>query len=386
MRPDRTFRIRKTIKGEQAMKKKMSMLLLSVVLVIMTAACGGGNGGEGASNAASGGAGTSNGKTEYTFKVANVLASSDVSSHGLDKFAELVAEKSGGRVKVELFHGGSLGSGAETFEAVKNGNLDMAADSFANLASITPAFEIFHMPFLFESRAQALAAFGSEKIKERVDSELESTNLKWFASFEIGGPREVGTSKKKIEKMEDFQGMKLRASRSPLEIAAQEAWGATGVTVDWPETPEAVRLGMVDGLTVPYASFHSAKFYEGGLIKYMLDLNFQWYSSVTVVNKDKWAALPEDVRNILTEAVQEAQAWHVDYLADYITQNIKEMKEAGVEIYALPEEEYAKIRDITKEKVWSEFVGKEGLPQDKLDLILSEIESVEGEGWGYSID
>ena len=78
------------------------------------------------------------------------------------------------------------------------------------------------------------------------------------ATFEIGGPREIGTSSKKIETAADLAGMKFRASRSPLEIASHEAWGAAGVTVDWPETPEALRLGMVDGLTVPYASFYSA--------------------------------------------------------------------------------------------------------------------------------
>ena len=325
-------------------------------------------------------------EAEYVFKVANVLAPNDVTAHGLNKFAEIAAQKSNGRVKVEVFHGGQLGSGVETFEAVKNGNLDMASDSFANLASITPAFEIFHLPFLFESRNQALAAFNSGKIKERVDSELAESKLKWFASFEIGGPREVGTSKKKIEKMEDFEGMKLRASRSPLEIAAQEAWGARGVTVDWPETPESIRLGMVDGLTVPYASFYSAKFHEGGLIKYMLDLNFQWYSLVTVVNKEKWESLPEDIQTILSESVAEAQSWHVDFVSEYITENVKEMKEAGVDVYSLSESEYNRIKETTRDKVWSGFVGKEGLPQDKLDLILAEIESVEGDGWGYTID
>lgn len=377
------------------MGKKWSMIVLILVMVMVAAACGGpntdnggstssGNGGSNAGNEAQ--RPNSDVEPEYTFKVANVLASSDISSHGLDKFAELVEQKSDGKIQVELFHGGQLGSGAETFEAVKNGNLDMAADSFANLASITPAFEIFHMPFLFESRAQALAAFNSDKIKERVDSELAENSLKWFTSFEIGGPREVGTSKKKIEKAEDFHGMKLRASRSPLEIAAQEAWGATGVTVDWPETPESVRLGMVDGLTVPYASFHSAKFHEGGLIKYMLDLNFQWYSSVTVINKEKWESLPEEIRTIMEESAQEAQQWHIDYLSDYISEGIKEMREAGVEIYSLPEAEFNKIKEMTKEKVWNEFIGTEGIPQDKLDLILSEIESVTGTGWGYELE
>ncbi|MFD0959912.1 TRAP transporter substrate-binding protein [Paenibacillus chungangensis] len=359
--------------------KKWFVGLVATAMVTVLGACGG-------SDAPSGKTSDGGEKETYEFKVANVLSASDVTAYGLDKFAEIAAEKSDGRIKVEVLHGGQLGSGVETFEAVKNGNIDMASDSFANLASITPAFEIFHLPFLFDSREQALAAFRSEKIKDRVNSELAESNLSWFASFEIGGPREVGTSKKKISKLEDFEGLKLRASRSPLEIAAQEAWGAKGVTVDWPETPEAVRLGMVDGLTVPYASFYSGQFHEGGLIKYLLDLNFQWYSLVTVVNKDKWAELPEDIRQILSESIQEAQEWHVDFLSDYITENIQKMTEAGVEVYALPDEEQSRMKDVTKEKVWSEFVGQKGIPQDKLDLILSEIENVDGSGWGYSIN
>src|SRR5699024_4680300 len=139
----------------------------------------------------------------------------------------------------------------------------------------------------------------------------------------------------KLESLDDFKGLKLRASRSPLEIASQEAWGAKGVTVDWPETPESVRLGMVDGLTVPYASFYSAKFHEGALIQYMLDLNFQNYASVLVINDELWDGLPEDIQNILIEAEEEAKEWHIDFVSDYITENIEEMKAEGVEIYSL---------------------------------------------------
>lgn len=324
-------------------------------------------------------------QAEYTFKVSNVLSEQDVTAFGLNKFAELVAEKSNGRIEVEVFHGGQLGSGVETFEAVKNGYLDFAGDSFANLASITQAFEIFHFPFLFESRAQMLNALNSEKVQDQVNSELADVGLVWFATYEIGGPREVGTSDKKIETAEDLQGMKFRASRSPLEIGSHEAWGAAGVTVDWPGTPEAVRLGMVDGLTVPYASFYSAKFHEGNLINYILDLNFQNYALVIVGNAEKMAALPEDVRALLEEASAEAQAWHVNFVSDYITQNIQEMKDAGVEIYSLPQAEYTKVRDMTVDAVWPRFIGQEGMSQEKLDLIRSEAGAIGTDGWGYSL-
>jgi TRAP-type C4-dicarboxylate transport system substrate-binding protein len=320
---------------------------------------------------------------EHVFKVANVLAESDVTGYGLNRFAELVGEKSDGRIEVRLFHGGQLGSGVETFEAVKNGHLDLAADSFANLASITPAFEVFHLPFLFSSRAEMLAVYRSDAVREQVNAELAEVGLHWFATFEIGGPREVGTSRRRITKAADLEGLKFRASRSPLEIAAQEAWGAKGVTVDWTETPEAVRLGMVDGLTVPYASFYSARFYEGGLIRYLLDLNFQTYALVVVVNSGAWEALPIEVKATLDEAAREAEAWHVDFVGDYISKNIQEMRAAGVEINTLPASEEEKLKMRTKEAVWGEFVGRPGISQAKLELIQQEIQGVDGDGWGY---
>lgn len=321
---------------------------------------------------------------DYTFRFANVLSATDVTAFGIDKFAELAKEMSDGKITVQVFHGGQLGSGVETFEAVRNGHLDFAADSFANLASITPAFEVFHFPFLFESRAQLLGAMGSAAVQGQVNEELRPTNLKWFATFEIGGPRQVGTSRKKIGTAADLAGIKLRASRSPLEIASQEAWGAAGVTVDWPETPEALRLGMVDGLTVPYASFYSAKFHEGGLVKYILDLNFQNYASVIVVNHDKFEGLPPEVREILTKAAAEAQAWHVEFVSEYVTGNIAAMTAAGVEITTLPEADYVAVRDATIEKVWSQFVGRAGMSQEKIDLIKAEAGPVGDGGWGYT--
>ncbi|SFD87630.1 TRAP-type C4-dicarboxylate transport system, substrate-binding protein [Lentibacillus persicus] len=371
------------------MIKRSVLVLFSLAFFMLLLGCVGGNGesdGDAASKDNNSSSESSDsGDAEYEFQVANVLAESDVSSYGLDKFEELVEEKSDGNIQIEVLHGGQLGSGVETFEAVKNGNLDFAADSFANLASITPAFEMFHLPFLFESRDQLLNAFNSDVIKEQINGELESDSLKWFTTFEIGGPRVIGTSDTKVTSLDDLEGMTFRASRSPLEIASQEAWGAKGQTVDWPETPESVRLGMVDGLTVPYASFHSAQFHEGDLINYIADVSFQNYASVTAVNTEMWAELPDDVKTILEESQQEAREWHIDFVGDYVTENINEMKDAGVEIYSVSDENYEEIKEATKDTVWDEFIGNEGMSQEKLDLIQEEIGPVGDGGWGYDI-
>lgn len=323
---------------------------------------------------------------EYTFRMANVLSETDVTAFGINKFAEFVDEKSDGNIRIETFHGGQLGSGVETFEAVMNGNLDFAADSFANLATITPAFEVFHFPFLFNSRDQLINAMKSQRVQDRVNDELSPTGLRWFTTFEIGGPRQLGTTEERIETADDLDGLNLRASRSPLEIAAQESWGASGVTVDWPETPEALRLGMVDGLTVPYASFYSARFHEGNLINYILDMNFQNYALVIVANDEQFASLPTAVQNTLTEAAAEATEWHINFVSDYVTQNIQEMKDAGVEVYSLPESEQSEVRQMTIDTVWPEFIGRTGMEQEKVDLIREESGPVGDGDWGYSID
>src|SRR5699024_7970149 len=130
----------------------------------------------------------------------------------------------------------------------------------------------------------------------------------------------------------------------------------------------------------------SGKFHEGSLIKYMLDLNFQNYASVAVIDKDMWDELPEDIQEILIEAEEEAKEWHIDLVSDYITENIEEMKDEGVEIYSLPDEEYEKVKEVTKDEVWDEFVGDEGMSQEKLDIIIEEMGTDDDGDWGYEID
>ena len=137
---------------------------------------------------------------------------------------ELVKAKTGGKMIIKTFHGGQLGSGKETFEAVKTGFLDVAVDSYANMYTLTPAFEPFHLPYIFESRNQQLAAFKNQNIRGRVDATLKKVGLKWLLALEYA-PRQIGTSKKAIKVPGDLAGLKLRASRSPAGDSHPQGMG-----------------------------------------------------------------------------------------------------------------------------------------------------------------
>ena len=317
-------------------------------------------------------------KAKYKIRLSNVVPQQDHIGKGYDKFAELVEQKSDGEVKVNVFHGGQLGSGKETFEAAKAGFIEMASDSYANIVTLTPAFEPFHLPYIFESRKQELAAFKSDAIRDRIDKMLESIGLKWLVTFEFG-PRQICTTKKKVLVPDDLKGLKLRASRSPLEIAAHKSWGAASMTIDWPEVFDALRMGMIDGYTVTLDAVWSVKHYE--LIKYIGVLSFQVYGDVAVCNKAWWDKLPPETQKLITEAAREAEAYHEKILTDYVNMNIREMKAAGTDIYGYSKEQKAAFKQEAM-KVWDQFSGTT-CPKDYVDFIVKEIGPPGDGGWGF---
>lgn len=356
------------------MKNKMMGYLIIVLTLIMISAC------------SSSSEEVANENGEYKFKMANVSEKSNIVSEGLEKFSEIVEEKSDGKIEVEIIHDSQLGTGVETFEAVRDNNLDFAADSFANLKSVTPAFEAFHLPFLFESKEQAWNGFYDEEVQEMLNDELSENNLRFFSLLDMGGPRQISTTNYKVESLDDLTKKKLRASRSPMEVEMQKSWGASGETVDWPDVPESLRLGMVDGITVSYPYILSAKLYEGDLINYIADINSQWYAYVTVVNEDTWSELPEDIQEILTESIREAEDWHNDYVKEKVEQDIADLREEGVEIYSIPDSAYEEIKQKTIDATWDKFIGEPGVSQEKVDAIEDAKGSAGDRDWGYSLE
>jgi len=315
---------------------------------------------------------------DYTLKLANVMPAGDHVALACDRFAELVGEKTNGKIDIKTFHGGQLGSGKETFEAVKTGFLDIAADSYANMYTLTPAFEPFHLPYIFEARNQQLAAFRNTKVRGKVDEALEKISLKWLMALEYA-PRQIGTTKKPVHQPADLAGLKLRASRSPLEIETHKAWGATGVTIDWPQVPEALKLGIVDGETVGYDSMESAKHHIDS-IHYVNELNFQSYGVAVVVNSKWWGKLPDWGKKAMEEAAFESMTWHEKMFAKYVNDAKREMVKAGVKVYIPDEATGRQFRDLARSKVWPKFVGKT-IDKQFVDLIQKEVGAPEKGDW-----
>ena len=297
-------------------------------------------------------AGTALGVDKYKFRVSSVNYGKHHVSQGVSKWAEIVNKKSDGKITILHFPASQLGSGKETFEAVRAGFLDFAADSFANIVTLSRAFEVFHLPYIFESREQGLKALDSATVKEMVDNVLGEVNLKWIQSFDYGF-RKIATTNVEVRNPTQLRGLKIRVSRSPSEIAPLKMFKAAPVTIDWGETYQALKTGVITGLNIPFVEYWTGKVYE--VVKYVSEnSDTNWVAQVTVTNKKKWESLPQDVRNILIESAREAETWHRQEYKRQYKSAYENLLTKGVKIYKLTPDERAVWIEAGK-KTWAQF-------------------------------
>src|SRR5699024_3374431 len=122
--------------------------------------------------------------------------------------------------------------------------------------------------------------------------------------------------------------------------------GAKGSTINWPDTPQAISQGMVDGVTVPISALYPSKLYE--TTSEITFIPFQWFFHSTVVNEEKWNDLPEDVQDVLIESVREAEEWQLEDVDKLNEKVVEGMKSDGVEIKTISDQDNVTLKEQVK--------------------------------------
>ena len=291
----------------QIMKKRIALLLALVMAVGTLAACGGGETSTD-TNAASGSAATESadsGEAEYVIRG----ATSNVESHphylGLVKLSELLDEKSGGRIKLETFHSGTLGSERDIVEGLQLNTVQVGAITSAPLSGFTDSFLVFDLPYLFDSVEIARKVCDSEVGQEMLAS-VEPAGIKGLAFFE-NGMRSVTNSLHPVETPEDFQGMKIRTMENPMHMDAFAVMGADPTPMAFGELYTALQQGAIDAEENPYTVIYSSNFYE---VQDYLSITEHLYSPTPLLmSLDFYNSLPADLQEVVMEAAAEASVY-----------------------------------------------------------------------------
>lgn len=341
------------------MRKKIIAIGATIMLIgLLLAGCGGG--GETGSQASTDGT--------YKIKLGSPLADSHPGHDGFLKFKELVEKESNGKIKVEYFPNAVLGGDRELTEAVQMGTVTMMLSSTSPVANFDKSFYLFDLPFLFPDRETAYKVLDGPVGQKLLDN-LSSQGIKGLGYWE-NGFRNITNSKRPIKKLEDLEGLKLRTMENKLHIAAWKQLGANPTPMAFGELFTALQQGTVDGQENPLALIVSNKFYE---VQDYLTLSGHVYTPfVIMMNKDFFDSLPQDLQQVVLDAVKQAGEYQRNLIKEQESDNLKVIKNAGVEVYELPKEEKDRMRKQLK-PVYDMAGDMIGDPQ-LVDQLVAEVE------------
>jgi tripartite ATP-independent transporter DctP family solute receptor len=242
---------------------------------------------------------------ERTIKFGHLNNLGHPTSLGTQRFAELVAAKSGGKMKVQEFAASALGSDMQQQSALQGGVQEMVAPSTTSLVGIVKEFGLIDFPFSVGSFAQADALLDGP-LGQALLAKLPEKGLVGLGYWDLGF-RNVTNSKRPITKPEDMEGLKLRVIPNPVFIQTFQALKANPVPMAFAELYGALEAKAVDGQENPYAVIASNKFNE--VQKYVSATNHVYAAIIVLVSKRFWDKLTPTEQKILTDSAHEAQTY-----------------------------------------------------------------------------
>ncbi len=279
-----------------------------------------------------------------TIKFANQNAKGHPIVMGMEKFAELVESRSGGKLKVNVFPGGALGSDQANVSALQGGTLEMASMNSGIFASLVKDFAIYDFPFLFATPKEADAVVDGS-FGKMLHAKLEDKGLVGLAYYELGF-RNITNSKRPITKVDDLAGLKLRVIPNPINIDWVSALGANPTPLPFPELYAALEQKAVDGQENPVATINAAKFYE--VQKHLALTNHQYNPQSVVISKKFWDGLSADEKKIVQDAALESAKYQREQSRASVASTLENLKKNGMQVTELPPAEVAKMREKMK--------------------------------------
>jgi tripartite ATP-independent transporter DctP family solute receptor len=274
------------------------------------------------------------------------LANTAESAHGLGakRFADVVAQKSGGKLTVRIFPGGTLGGEAVVATSMQSGLVEMSMMGPGLLTGMDKDFGIFDTPFLFNDAKEVDAVLDGPVGKRLLDKLPEKKLI--GLSYWDHGFRILTNNRRPVSKLEDLQGLKIRVQQIPVFIETFSTLGANAVPMPFPELYTALETNAVDGQENPFVSVQVTKFFE--VQKHASNTRHAYSPLLVLASKPFWDQLSEDERKILHDAAEETKPYQRETSRSMDAAAVEFLKKEGMKIAEVSPEERARMRDKLK--------------------------------------
>ena len=300
-----------------------------------------------------------------TLRLGHPMAPGNNVTVGYEKFAELVKEKSNGKIKIQIFGNAQIGSDRVTTEAAQAGTLDMSSSSTPNLASFSKSYMAIDLPYVTSpaNQEKLYKALDDGELGKALDKVSESIGLKTIMFSEFGY-RNFVSAKKPLKEVKDLMNLKVRTTDSPVEVAVATELGMNPAPVAWGETYTAIQQGTVDAEGNTFSLLNDAKHTE--VIKYACNSQHNYSMHVLLMNKKKWDSLTDEQRKIIREAAHEALVWQRNITGELEKKAWDAFKAKGIQITMFTPEQFEELYKLTQ-PVRDDFAKQ--LPAELMKLI-----------------
>jgi tripartite ATP-independent transporter DctP family solute receptor len=267
---------------------------------------------------------------ETVIKLGNVQPPAMIVQKGLQRFADLVAERTGGELKVEIFPASQLGTEQEILEGVQLGTIHMFEGSAGAAGRFLPALEAFAHPFLWRDLDHMLAVARGEIGQELSQRLIDEHGMRILDMGWLFGQRHLTTASTPVYTPEDMKGLKIRVQPTTIYLEMIKAMGANPTPIDWKEVYLSLQTGVVDGQENPVGVIYSAKLYE--VQDYLMLTGHITQNQVVIINEPFFQSLAPEHQRVLREAIIEAGDYQNALIEQGAAEDLEKLTAAGMTV------------------------------------------------------
>jgi len=308
---------------------------------------------------------------DRTFRMSNGVGKDHPMGHGTAKMNACTLEKSGGKMKVQGYWDFQLGNDLQGLQATRSGTVDMVNTSTAPVAGVVPELGVFDLPFLFNSEKEADQLLDG-KVGDWFNAKMPAAgliNLAWWEN----GFRHMTNSKRPVNRLEDFSGIKMRVMQNKIYIDTFNTLGTNAVPLAFSEVYSALETKTVDAQENPFLNIQNMKFYE--VQKYLTLTKHSYSPNMLLFSKKVWDGLSTQEQAVLKECAAQGRDVQRKINREQSDASVAFFKSQGMQVNEIPAAEMSRIRERTK--VIYEQAAKT-IGTEPTNLVFNELKRIRG--------
>ena len=247
----------------------------------------------------------------------------------IERVAADVKAKTNGRIDIQGFPNGQMGSSRDMIEAVSNGTQQLVTEGAANFGAWIPSISVTEAPFIWKNPEHLIKALNGPLLEKYNEQLIKARGMRILGAVYYG-TRHLTTSNLPVKTVNDAKGLKVRVPENDVFKAMAEAWGAKPTPMNFNELYLALKTGTVDGQENPLPTIKSGKFHE--VQKYIILTGHIMTPRLVVVNEAFWQKVPAADRKIVEDVLKTHMAWADSEIKKQEIALLDEFKAAGVTI------------------------------------------------------